>query len=66
MLVKRKHTAKPVSVEVLCNHSVNMTTQLISMHAANPAKINIMIWVSLLIIKVATMSSHFKLERFYI
>lgn len=49
MLIKRKHMDKPVSVEVLCNHSVNMTTQLISMHAANPAKINITIWVSLLI-----------------
>lgn len=31
---------KPISVEVLCNHSVKVVTQLISMHAANPAKIN--------------------------
>lgn len=40
--------AKPISVEALYNHSVNMITQLISIHAANPAKIKIIIWVSLL------------------
>lgn len=32
--------AKPFFVEVLCIHSVRMITQLISMHDANPAKIN--------------------------
>lgn len=33
--------AEPISVEVLHKPSVNMITQLISMRAANPAKINI-------------------------
>lgn len=40
MLIKRKHMAKPFFVEALCTHSVRMITQLISTHAANPAKIN--------------------------
>lgn len=44
MLIKRKHMAKPISVEFLCNYCVYIT-QLISMYAANPAKINMVISV---------------------
>lgn len=40
MLIKRKHMAEPISVEVVCNHSMNIT-QLISMRADNLARINI-------------------------
>lgn len=40
MIIKRKHMAKPMSVEVVCHHSMNIT-QLIPMRGDNLAGINI-------------------------